>query len=148
MQHSQNGLSVGICTASSVPLLIANTGGGINWTGGTVCAAGLTCIVQNPYYSQCLATPANSVNTGATLVATTSPKSSHISMPVTQLSSSQSSSSKVAAASSTSNAITFKASFTHYGAGDSFGSPNCNTNTAACGFFTFPGFSAAVSQNL
>lgn len=37
---------------------------------------------------------------------------------------------------------------THYGAGDSFGSPNCNTNTAACAFYTYPGYSAAVSQNL
>ncbi|PSK42377.1 hypothetical protein B9Z65_4291 [Elsinoe australis] len=45
-------------------------------------------------------------------------------------------------------AQTYKASFTHYGAGDSFGSPNCNTNTAACGFYTKPGYSAAVSQNL
>jgi hypothetical protein len=47
-----------------------------------------------------------------------------------------------------SSGATYKASFTHYGAGDSFGSPNCQTNTAACGFFTSPGFSAAVSQNL
>lgn len=42
----------------------------------------------------------------------------------------------------------YKSSMTHYGAGDTFGSPNCNTNTAACGFYTYPGYSAAVSQNL
>lgn len=42
------------------------------------------------------------------------------------------------------SAVTYKSSFTHYGAGDTFGSPNCNTKTAACGFFTQPGFSAAV----
>jgi hypothetical protein len=47
-----------------------------------------------------------------------------------------------------SGGLTYKASFTHYGAGDSFGSPNCNTNTAACFFYTQPGFSAAASQNL
>jgi hypothetical protein len=47
-----------------------------------------------------------------------------------------------------SSGVTYKASFTHYGSGDSFGSPNCQTDTAACGFFTSPGFSAAVSQNL
>ncbi|KAI9810902.1 MAG: hypothetical protein M1827_005761 [Pycnora praestabilis] len=41
-----------------------------------------------------------------------------------------------------------KASFTHYGSGDSFGSGNCNTATAACSFYTSPGYSAAVSQNL
>ncbi|KAJ7598678.1 hypothetical protein C8J56DRAFT_914678 [Mycena floridula] len=28
--------------------------GGIGWTGPTVCAAGSTCKVSNPYYSQCL----------------------------------------------------------------------------------------------
>jgi hypothetical protein len=36
---------------------------------------------------------------------------------------------------------------TRYGAGDSFGSPNCNTATAACGFYNYPGFNAALSQN-
>ncbi|KAK3069838.1 hypothetical protein LTR53_011520 [Teratosphaeriaceae sp. CCFEE 6253] len=46
------------------------------------------------------------------------------------------------------SAQTYKASFTMYGSGDSFGSPNCNTNTAACGFYTKPGYSAAVSQDL
>ncbi|KAI7102730.1 hypothetical protein KC316_g20795, partial [Hortaea werneckii] len=40
--------------------------------------------------------------------------------------------------------VSYKASFTQYGAGDTFGSPNCNTNTAACFFYTQPGFSAAV----
>ncbi|CEJ59332.1 Putative Endoglucanase [Penicillium brasilianum] len=28
--------------------------GGINWTGATACESGYTCVVQNPYYSQCL----------------------------------------------------------------------------------------------
>ncbi|MCJ1440669.1 MAG: hypothetical protein MMC23_001155 [Stictis urceolatum] len=45
-------------------------------------------------------------------------------------------------------AQTYKASFTEYGSGDSFGSPNCNTATAACGFYNNPGFNAAASQNL
>jgi len=73
---------------------------------------------------------------------------------VTSTSAPQSSTSTVTtqAATSTSTVssggLTYKASFTHYGAGDSFGSPNCNTNTAACAFYTYPGFSAAVSQNL
>lgn len=43
---------------------------------------------------------------------------------------------------------TYKTTVTYYGAGDTFGSGNCNTNTAACFFYTQPGFSAAVSQNL
>ncbi|KAI9817175.1 MAG: hypothetical protein M1827_001287 [Pycnora praestabilis] len=54
----------------------------------------------------------------------------------------------VAILATLTNAQTYNASFTHYGSGDSFGSPNCNTATAACGFFTSPGFSAAVSQNV
>ncbi|MCJ1414485.1 hypothetical protein MMC32_000811 [Xylographa parallela] len=45
-------------------------------------------------------------------------------------------------------AQTYKASFTKYGQGDQNGSPNCNTATAACGFYTYPGYNAAVSQNL
>ncbi|KAK5791416.1 hypothetical protein VI817_006725 [Penicillium citrinum] len=28
--------------------------GGQNWTGSTTCASGLTCVVQNPFYHQCL----------------------------------------------------------------------------------------------
>ncbi|KIW87396.1 uncharacterized protein Z519_12032 [Cladophialophora bantiana CBS 173.52] len=66
-------------------------------------------------------------------------------------SSSPTSASKPAASTSPASSgggPTYKASFTHYGSGDSFGSPNCNTNTAACFFYTSPGFSAAVSQNL
>ena len=43
-------------------------------------------------------------------------------------------------------AQTYKASFTQYGAGDANGSPNCNTATAACGFYNYPGYNAAVSQ--
>ncbi|KAI9655753.1 MAG: hypothetical protein M1821_005188 [Bathelium mastoideum] len=43
---------------------------------------------------------------------------------------------------------TYNSTFTFYGEGDSRGDGTCNTNTAACGFFTNPGFSAAVSQNL
>ncbi|MCJ1318466.1 hypothetical protein MMC15_003794 [Xylographa vitiligo] len=43
-------------------------------------------------------------------------------------------------------AQTYKASFTKYGQGDQNGSPNCNTATAACGFYTYPGYNAAVSQ--
>lgn len=35
-----------------------------------------------------------------------------------------------------------------YGAGDTFGSPNCNTATAACGWYSNPGYNAAASQNL
>ncbi|KAF2086605.1 glycoside hydrolase family 45 protein [Saccharata proteae CBS 121410] len=48
----------------------------------------------------------------------------------------------------TVNAATYSASFTEYGSSDDNGSGTCNTNTAACGFYTNPGYSAAVSQNL
>lgn len=46
------------------------------------------------------------------------------------------------------SAQTYKSSFTMYGSGDTFGSQNCQTTSAACGFYTSPGYSAAVSQNL
>ncbi|MCJ1396926.1 hypothetical protein MMC11_000118 [Xylographa trunciseda] len=45
-------------------------------------------------------------------------------------------------------AQTYKASFTMYGQGDGNSSPNCNTASAACGFYDNPGYNAAVSQNL
>ncbi|KAK5716809.1 hypothetical protein LTR17_016334 [Elasticomyces elasticus] len=44
------------------------------------------------------------------------------------------------------SAQTYKASFTQYGAGDSFGSGNCQTKSTACGYYT-TGYNAAVSQN-
>ena len=40
------------------------------------------------------------------------------------------------AAFGAAQAATYKASFTEYGSGDQNGSPNCNTNTVACGFFS------------
>jgi len=46
------------------------------------------------------------------------------------------------------SAETYSASFTEYGTGDQNGSGNCNVVTTACGFYTSPGYSAAVSQNL
>lgn len=65
-------------------------------------------------------------------------------------------------------AQTYTATFTEYGSGDGNGSGNCNTKTyvllklfrdwavnqylslyrVACGYYTSPGYSAAVSQNL
>ncbi|KAL1311369.1 hypothetical protein AAFC00_001539 [Neodothiora populina] len=54
----------------------------------------------------------------------------------------------LAAASLTSAATTYKASFTEYGSSDSNGSGNCNVATSACGYYTNPGYSVAVSQNL
>ncbi|MCJ1252891.1 hypothetical protein MMC24_000697 [Lignoscripta atroalba] len=54
----------------------------------------------------------------------------------------------ILACAALASAQTYKASFTEYGAGDTFGSRNCNTATAACGFYNYPGYNAAVSQNL
>ncbi|KAI9758060.1 MAG: hypothetical protein M4579_003191 [Chaenotheca gracillima] len=42
----------------------------------------------------------------------------------------------------------YKASFTWYGAGDSFGSPSCQPIYGACGQIVNSGYTAAVSQNL
>lgn len=72
------------------------------------------------------------------------------------------------AQSSSKNGTTYNTTITWYGTNDGNGSPNCNSNTNACGFYTFvgcaplnsmcshclvltsrqPGFAAAVSQNL
>jgi hypothetical protein len=42
----------------------------------------------------------------------------------------------LASAALVSAATSYKASFTEYGSTDSWGSGNCNVNTAACGFYT------------
>jgi hypothetical protein len=147
---------------SQISMLISSTGGGINWTGGTSCASGLMCTVQNPYYYQCL--PSSGViasNAGPSTPSASSPPASlpassmaavaspsTIVTPIQPILSSPSVAPSSSNPSSVGSGMVYKSSFTHYGAGDSFGSPNCNTNTAACGFFTQPGFSAAVSQNL
>ncbi|KAK5134341.1 hypothetical protein LTR08_006521 [Meristemomyces frigidus] len=105
--------------------------GGQSWTGSTACVSGYTCKSSSAYYSQCVL---SSAVIGSTLKATTT-KSPAAASSI--------------AASSSGNAPsgqTFKASFTEYGSGDSFGSGNCNTATTACGFYTSPGYSAAVSQ--
>ncbi|KAK4550234.1 hypothetical protein LTR36_003201 [Oleoguttula mirabilis] len=58
------------------------------------------------------------------------------------------SSTKAAASSTPSSSSTvYKASFTEYGSGDDLNSGNCNVATTACGFYTSPGYAAAVSQN-
>ncbi|KAG9948382.1 hypothetical protein KCU85_g5025, partial [Aureobasidium melanogenum] len=105
--------------------------GGQGFTGGTTCVSGYTCVVSNAYYSQCL--PAsNAVSSVASSKTSVAPVST----------------SKAAGGSSGgSSGTTYKASFTQYGSGDSFGSGNCNTDTTACGFYTSPGYSAALSQN-
>jgi len=51
------------------------------------------------------------------------------------------------AASTSVASGSYKASFTEYGSTDDNGSGNCNVATTACGFYTSPGYSAAVSQN-
>ena len=45
------------------------------------------------------------------------------------------------------SAQSYITSFTYYGSGDGNNSPDCNTATTACGFYTYPGYSAAVSEN-
>lgn len=80
--------------------------------------------------------------------------------------------SALAVAQNTTTNTTYNATISWYGTNDARGSPNCNSNKAACGFYTYvlsccrppppspslqslttlclfqPGFSAAVSQNL
>lgn len=44
-------------------------------------------------------------------------------------------------------ATTYNCTFTWYGAGDTRGSPNCNTNTAACGFYSYVRLSIRRTSN-
>ncbi|KAJ7083801.1 SGNH hydrolase-type esterase domain-containing protein [Mycena epipterygia] len=43
--------------------------GGINWTGATTCAAGSICVVQNPFFSQCV--PSTTTSSSTTITSTT-----------------------------------------------------------------------------
>ncbi|KAI7280230.1 hypothetical protein KC345_g4860 [Hortaea werneckii] len=104
--------------------------GGTGWTGPTTCVSGYTCRYLNDYYSQCQ--PGNQ--------EATTTKTTTASRPTSTQGSSN--------GGGGGGGVSYRASFTQYGAGDTFGSPNCNTKTAACFFYTQPGFSAAVSQNL
>ena len=107
---------------------------------------------QNPYYSQCLESTSGSTSPpAASSPVAAAPAPTTTSAPVQAISTTPATSTlaaKPATSSLATSGTTLKSSFTFYGAGDTFGSPNCNTNTAACGFFTQPGFSAAASQNL
>ncbi|KAK5172342.1 uncharacterized protein LTR77_003980 [Saxophila tyrrhenica] len=98
--------------------------GGNGYTGPTSCVSGYKCQYSNPYYSQCVP----SGNGGSPAQPATTAKSSPTPQPPAQ-------------------GGTYKASFTQYGSGDALNSGNCNVRTTACGFYTSPGFSAAVSQN-
>jgi hypothetical protein len=96
--------------------------GGQGFTGDKTCVSGYSCVVSNAYYSQCLpgANTARPVSSTKTSVA-----------PV--------STSKAAGgggSGGSGSGTTYKASFTQYGSGDTFGSGNCNTDTTACGFYT------------
>jgi len=125
--------------------------GGQGFTGPTQCASGLTCKAQNPYYSQCLSSGGS--NNGGAAPAAPKPAKTTTKAPAPAKTTSKAAaapakSSAAAAPASGSSGNALKASFTQYGAGDTFGSGNCNTATTACGFYTSPGYSAAASQNL
>lgn len=46
------------------------------------------------------------------------------------------------------DATEYNCTFTWYGAGDTRGSPNCNTNTAACGFYSYVCLSAGYHLSI
>ncbi|RMY86259.1 hypothetical protein D0862_10966, partial [Hortaea werneckii] len=124
--------------------------GGQGWTGSETCVSGYTCQAQNQYYSQCLPSGqgerpivVQTASSAYSIVGVTTKKTTAASPTSTQ-----GSSNGGGGGGGGGGGVSYKASFTQYGAGDTFGSPNCNTNTAACFFYTQPGFSAAVSQNL
>ncbi|ESK92254.1 alpha-l-arabinofuranosidase a [Moniliophthora roreri MCA 2997] len=50
---------VGLATLASAQSPVWSQCGGIGWSGSTTCASGSSCVVQNPYYSQCLPSSGN-----------------------------------------------------------------------------------------
>jgi len=112
--------------------------GGQGWTGGTTCVSGFKCQVSNSYYSQCV--PGSSGGQPATTAAPAKTTATTKAAVAT-------STKAASGGSSSGSGTTYKASFTEYGSTDSWGSGNCNVATTACGFYTKPGYSAAVSQN-
>jgi hypothetical protein len=112
--------------------------GGQGWTGATTCASGSTCTYSNAYYSQCLP--------GSAAPVVSSVKTSTTSKAAVKVTSTTAAASKAPTSAPVSGGTTYKASFTQYGAGDTFGSGNCQTTTTACGFYS-TGYNAAVSQN-
>ncbi|KEQ90204.1 carbohydrate-binding module family 1 protein, partial [Aureobasidium subglaciale EXF-2481] len=116
-------LAITACTSSAYAAQVAYAQcGGQGFTGDKTCVSGYTCVASNNYYSQCLPSANTArVSTSKTSVA-----------PV--------STSKAAGSGGSGSGTTYKASFTQYGSGDTFGSGNCNTKTTACGFYTSVSF--------
>lgn len=120
--------------------------GGKGWTGATTCAAGSTCVVSNAYYSQCLASGSGATSAKVTTTAKATSQAA-VSTSKAKAATSAAKSASAAASPAAGSGTTYKASFTEYGSTDTWGSGNCNVATTACGFYTSPGYSAAVSQN-
>lgn len=119
--------------------------GGQGWTQGTTCVSGFTCQVSNAYYSQCVPGGSGSGAQSSAKAATTVAPAK--TSATTKAAAPTSKTGSGGSSSGGGSGATYKASFTEYGAGDSFGSGNCQTKTTACGYYT-SGFNAAVSQNV
>ncbi|KAK3117522.1 hypothetical protein LTR53_001039 [Teratosphaeriaceae sp. CCFEE 6253] len=137
--------TLALLAAATTTALAAQAGyaqcGGSGWTGGTTCVSGFTCTVSNAYYSQCI--PGGS---GSGAQTSAKPATTAAATPA-KTSTTTKAAATSAAASSGGSGTTYKASFTEYGSTDTWGSGNCNVKTTACGFYTSPGYNAAVSQN-
>ncbi|KXL41305.1 carbohydrate-binding module family 1 protein [Acidomyces richmondensis BFW] len=146
-------LAVATASAAVAQNSLYSQCGGQDWSGSTSCVSGATCQYQNAYYSQCLPSD-NGSSSGERDSLSQSDPSAKNDLGSSESTSTSAASTPSSAPSSTvvssgaaSTGKTYKASFTEYGTGDQNGSPNCNTATTACGFYTSPGYSAAVSQN-
>ncbi|MCJ1451972.1 mucin 5B, oligomeric mucus gel-forming [Mycoblastus sanguinarius] len=110
----------------------------------TVGPTGTGFVTPSPSPSEtATSAPVSESESAASLTPTTSPTEPSPVSSTTVASAPTSSST-----STSGSGTTYKASFTEYGAGDTFGSANCNTATAACGWYSNPGYNAAASQNL
>ncbi|KAG8726582.1 hypothetical protein FRC11_014871, partial [Ceratobasidium sp. 423] len=82
----KSALKVSVLASSlSSALAVAQWGqcGGIGYTGSTTCDSGLTCVYQNDYYSQCLASSTTVTGTTTTKATTTTTSTSTASATTT-----------------------------------------------------------------
>ncbi|KAK0609506.1 1, 4-beta cellobiohydrolase [Bombardia bombarda] len=80
--------------------------GGIGFTGATCCASGSTCVVGNPYYSQCLpGTQVTTSSSSAVVVTSTKTSSTPVATPTTSKTGTTTSASTTTKAGTTSVSV-------------------------------------------
>ncbi|KAL9048488.1 MAG: hypothetical protein Q9162_007703 [Coniocarpon cinnabarinum] len=71
MRAQSVALAAALASAAAAQQSVYGQCGGTGWSGATTCAAGSTCVMLNPYYSQCQPGVASSTLATSTVPATT-----------------------------------------------------------------------------